>query len=145
MCITFFKLDPLAAFPFVLAFNRDEMTTRQSVPATFQTGERSSILCGIDPSTDSTWLAFNQDTGNVCFLTNFRTPANYNQASKKYSSRGHLVMDWAIFDPHKTTSGGTQKYPTVDAYEHMLTTMETRGFNIVYGNVREGWLKYYQH
>jgi uncharacterized protein with NRDE domain len=59
MCITFFKLDPSAAFPFVLAFNRDEMTNRLSVPATFQTGERSSILCGIDPSTDSTWLAFN--------------------------------------------------------------------------------------
>jgi len=51
-------------------------------------------------------------------------------------------MDWALFDSQKT-SGGTQKYPTRDAYELMLTTMETRGFNIVYGNVREGWLKYY--
>ena len=27
----------------------------------------------------------------------------------------------------------------------MLVGIETRGFNIVYGNVRDGWLKYYQH
>lgn len=38
MCITFFRIAPKeenANFPFVIAFNRDEFTYRQSEPAHF--------------------------------------------------------------------------------------------------------------
>lgn len=80
MCITFFRIakpEEDIEFPFVLAFNRDEITMRTSEPARFLTEEGfPNIICGIDSPTKSTWLAFNKATGDVCFLTNFRTPNN---------------------------------------------------------------------
>lgn len=89
MCITFFRIglataSPGEAFPFMLAFNRDEMTYRESQPARFlEDQSMPNIICGIDVQTNSTWLAFNKETGNLCFLTNFRTPTNYDKNRKR--------------------------------------------------------------
>jgi uncharacterized protein with NRDE domain len=142
MCITFFKLDPTSpTFPLILAFNRDEVTYRLSKPAGFHFSP--SIICGIDIQTNSTWLAFNKATGDLCFLTNFRTPSNYNQ-QKRYGSRGFLVSDFVrINDPDIPIS--EKRYTNVEDYERALIMVDTRGFNIVYGNVKEGWIKYYQY
>ena len=48
-------------------------------------------------------------------------------------------MDWVLLDASKADA----KHANVEDYEKMLVSIETRGFNIVYGNIREGWLKYY--
>jgi uncharacterized protein with NRDE domain len=100
-----------------------------------------NIICGIDIQTNSTWLAFNKLTSDVCFLTNFRNPANYEATrTKSYSSRGFLVMDYVkLNDP----TIRTKSFSTLEEYEENLVTIDTRGFNIVYGNVRTGVFKHY--
>jgi len=89
MCIAFFVIGS-GSFPFLLAFNRDEVTYRPAEPAQFVTPD---ILCGVDVQTRSTWLGVNKATGAVCFLTNYRTRANY-AGEKRYQSRGHLVLNY---------------------------------------------------
>lgn len=97
------------------------------------------IICGIDVQTNSTWLAYNKLTGDVCFLTNFRNPNNYIQ-NKKYSSRGFLVIDFVkINDP----TIDKKPYDSIESYEKNLLSIETRGFNIVYGNVNTLNFRYY--
>ena len=146
MCITFFRIaskeEKDCEFPFVLAFNRDEMTYRHSTEAQFLTQQgMDNIICGIDIQTNSTWLALNKLTGDVCFLTNFRNPNNYLQ-NKKYSSRGFLVIDWVQINDHSIKE---KRFFTVEDYEKNLTSIETRGFNIIYGNVFTRKFKYYQY
>jgi uncharacterized protein with NRDE domain len=52
MCITFFRIaseEDDSEFPFTLAFNRDEVTTRPSLKAAFLTDQGlDNIVCGID-------------------------------------------------------------------------------------------------
>ena len=145
MCITFFKIGSSGRdqFPFVLAFNRDEVTNRLSLPASFQTAQgMPNIICGIDIQTNSTWLAFNKATGDVCFLTNFRKPANYNQPGKKYSSRGFLVIDFVKINDSDIKD---KNFHSLEDYEKNLMSIETRGYNIIYGNLHSGLFKYYQY
>ncbi len=143
MCITFFKLESpgstTSSFPLIIAFNRDEMTYRLSSPAAYH-DLYPNVLCGLDLQTGSTWFAVNRATGDFCFLTNFRTPANYTQRGKKYGSRGHLVMEYVkIHDPTITD----KKYTSLADYERALVDTDTRGFNIVFGNAVKGSIKYY--
>ena len=81
-------------------------------------------------------------TGDICFLTNFRNPSNYNQ-TKKYSSRGFLVIDFVKLNDPTIPESLKPKFKTLEDYELNLTNIETRGFNIVYGNVFKSWFKYY--
>jgi len=61
MCITFFRIAPDKEVPFVVAFNRDEVTMRESEQARFLEAEgMPNIVCGIDKPTKSTWLAYNK-------------------------------------------------------------------------------------
>ena len=100
-----------------------------------------NIICGVDAPTQSSWLAYNKMTGDICFLTNYRTPAN--QQPKEYTSRGHLVLEYVkIFDP--TIDKESKAFVNLEDYEKMLFTIVTRGFNIVYGNVFTREFKYYQ-
>jgi uncharacterized protein with NRDE domain len=99
----------------------------------------SNIICGIDAPTSSTWLAYNKLNGDVCFLTNFRNPAN-QIVNKDYSSRGHLVIEFVkINDP----TIQNKKFKTLEDYEKNLFGIVTRGFNIVYGNVFTRKFKYF--
>ena len=76
----------------------------------------------------------------MCFLTNFRTPAN-NQ-NKNYSSRGHLVIEFVkIKDP--IIENSAKKFSNENEYEEMLLNIVTRGFNIVYGNIYTRHFKYF--
>jgi uncharacterized protein with NRDE domain len=78
----------------------------------------------------------------VCFLTNFRNPANDNQPGKKYSSRGFLVIDFVkVNDPDIKD----KNFHSLEDYEKNLMSIETRGYNIIYGNVHTGLFKYYQY
>lgn len=62
MCITFFRFDPDATFPFIIAFNRDEVNYREAVPAEWHS-KYKNIICGLDKETGTTWLALNKKTG----------------------------------------------------------------------------------
>ena len=124
----------------MIAFNRDEVTSRESSPAGYHP-VYNSVLCGIDLQTGSTWFAVNCATGDFCFLTNFRTPANYNQRGKRYGSRGHLVLEYVKIHDLTITD---KKYASVEEYEQALIDTDTRGFNIVYGNALSGLIRYYQ-
>jgi len=115
------------------------MTYRHSSPAAYH-DDYPNLLCGLDLQTGSTWFAVNTLTGDFSFLTNFRTPANYNQRGKRYGSRGHLVMEYVkIHD----SSISDKKFTSVTEYEQALIKTDTRGFNIVYGNAIKGIIKYY--
>ena len=80
----------------------------------------------------------------MCFLTNFRNPANYNQKGKKYSSRGFLVIDFVKLGDD-TIPADSKRFTNYEDYEANLKVIETRGFNIVYGNIWTGLFKYYQY
>jgi uncharacterized protein with NRDE domain len=123
MCIAFFVIGS-GSLPLILAFNRDEVTYRPAEPAQYVTAD---ILCGVDVQTGSTWLGVNKATGAVCFLTNYRTPANY-AGEKRYQSRGHLVLNYLKGEGF-----------------HPQEAVNTRGFNIVYGNAKTGEFFYFQH
>ncbi len=101
-----------------------------------------NIICGIDVPTKSTWLAFNKHTGDVCFLTNFRTPDNY-LAGKTYTSRGFLVAEFVKIRD-LTIDRTLKQFSSVEDYENNLTSIITRGFNIVYGNAFTRKFKYFQ-
>jgi uncharacterized protein with NRDE domain len=53
-----------------------------------------NIICGIDVSTGTTWLAFNRLTGDIAFLTNYRTKNNDSQDSKLFETRGTLILEY---------------------------------------------------
>lgn len=93
--------------------------------------------------TKSTWLAYNKHTGDVCFLTNFRTPDNQLQTNKTYSSRGFLVAEYVKIRDLSIDEKKKQ-FSTVEEYEGNLKTIITRGFNIVYGNAFSREFKYFQ-
>ncbi len=65
-------------------------------------------------------------------MTNYRT--RENNVRKEYTSRGHLVMQFVQMEGQD-----------VEAYEKEIQGKVTKGFNLVYGNVRQGWIRYYQN
>ncbi|CDW75329.1 UNKNOWN [Stylonychia lemnae] len=101
----------------------------------------SNIICGIDQLTSSTWFAYNKLNGDICFLTNFRNPANQVE-NKNYGSRGHLVIEYVKIND---ASIQNKKFKSESDYEKNLFTIVTRGFNIVYGNVFSRKFKYFQY
>lgn len=129
MCITFF-IQSNEEFPFVIVFNRDELTTRLAEPLRFQ-GARGmpNIVCGIDVATQSTWFALNKKTGDFACLTNYRTSRN-RLLLRKYDSRGFLVLEYVkINDPD------IKDKMTMLEYDSVLRTGTYRGFNLVFGNI----------
>ena len=74
-------------------------------------------------------------------LTNFRTMANYE--SKKYVTRGNLILEYVKIRD-KSINDSEKLYKSIEEYEENSFGLLYRGFNIVYGNVLTGNLKYYQ-
>ncbi len=76
MCITYFQVfnndHPLKYF---VAFNREEHIDREAVTLSFL-DKYPNIICSVDKKTGTTWLAFNKKTGDLAFLTIYRTKKN---------------------------------------------------------------------
>ena len=135
MCITFWIKSSLqgSEFPFVIAFNRDEVVTREAEPLRFQTHRSmANIVCGIDVRTSSTWFAFNKRTGNFACLTNFRTVRNHAKTEKTYESRGSLVIDYVKIDDEDIFEGDRM---TMMTFLERLRCDSYKGFNLIYGNI----------
>lgn len=91
MCVTFFRISTTKKIKFVIGFNRDEDIERKAENLQYLT---PNIVCGVDVETGTSWLAFNKLTGNFAALTNYRQPPNPENAKKKFSSRGHLILEF---------------------------------------------------
>lgn len=92
--------------------------------------------------TQTTWLAINKRTGDVAFLTNYRCIGNSNQ-TEKFSSRGNLIFEYVkAGDP----SISDKLYQSIDEFEqNIFEGKKYKGFNLVFGNVFTGTLKYLQN
>lgn len=102
--------------------------------------KHSSIICGIDKLTGTTWLAFNKLTGDLAFLTNYRTKTN--NLNKKYVTRGNLILEYVKIND-SSISKSDKLYQSIEEYEQKSFGLLYRGFNLVYGNVLSGEFKYY--
>lgn len=88
MCLILIAWQAHAAFPLVVAANRDEFFARRSASAEFWPG--TSILAGRDLEGGGTWLGLARN-GRFAALTNYRDPRR-QQADAP--TRGKLVADF---------------------------------------------------
>jgi uncharacterized protein with NRDE domain len=79
------RADPY--FPLVLLYNRSELHTRPTVPASWQ----GDVLAGRDLQAGGSWLAVSRDDGRFALVTNHRdgTPPPADAPS-----RGNLPLDY---------------------------------------------------
>ncbi len=89
MCLILFAWKMHAAYPLVLAANRDEFYERPSAPAAFW-ADTPDILAGRDLKAGGTWLGITRD-GRLAAITNYRDPASLKDGAP---SRGELVSDY---------------------------------------------------
>lgn len=89
MCLILFAWKMHAAYPLILAANRDEFTERPSAPAAFW-DNAPDLLAGRDLKAGGTWLGITR-SGRLAAVTNYRDPASLKQEAP---SRGQLVSDY---------------------------------------------------
>ena len=89
MCLILFAWKVHAAYPLVLAANRDEFTERPSAPAAFW-DDAPDLLAGRDLRAGGTWLGITRG-GRLAAITNYRDPASLKDGAP---SRGQLVSDY---------------------------------------------------
>jgi uncharacterized protein with NRDE domain len=89
MCLILFAWKMHAAFPLVLAANRDEFYERPSAPADFWE-DAPEILAGRDLQAGGTWLGITR-RGRTAAVTNYRDPATLKRDAP---SRGDLVSEY---------------------------------------------------
>jgi uncharacterized protein with NRDE domain len=115
-----FKVKP--GFPLVIAANRDEYFSRESVAAHWWP-RNPPILAGRDVSAGGTWFGVRED-GRFAVVTNRRVPPSARSA---VASRGELVLRVLDHDGElKDFRASTNTHP--DRYN---------SFNLLYGNTRE--------
>lgn len=90
MCLIVFSWDPRAAYPLLLAANRDEFHARPSAPAAFW-DDHPQILAGRDLEAGGTWLGVST-RGRIAAVTNVRDPEAGERAAP--CSRGDLTRDF---------------------------------------------------
>ena len=89
MCLILIAWQAQAAFPLVVAANRDEFHLRPTAPAAWWS-DQPQLLGGRDLAAGGTWMGVTR-CGRFAALTNFRDPARMRQDAP---SRGHLVSDF---------------------------------------------------
>jgi uncharacterized protein with NRDE domain len=87
MCLIAFAWQVNAAYPLVLAANRDEVRTRAAAPAAFW-DDRPGLLAGRDLSAGGTWLGVTR-AGELAAITNARGRKPFDPRAP---SRGRLVV-----------------------------------------------------
>lgn len=127
MCTLIVRHRPDAAYPTVIAANRDEFYARAwSPPQVLDTDPR--IYGGRDEQQGGTWLGFSE-AGVFVGLTNQRNFAGY-QSSRR--SRGELVLDALR---RETLDGLTDYFRGLDASQY-------NDWNVLFGDGTELWVAY---
>ncbi len=127
MCTLIVRHRPDAAYPTVIAANRDEFYARAwSPPQLLDTAP--VIFGGRDEQQGGTWLGFTE-AGVFVGLTNQRNFAGYEPARR---SRGQLVLDALR---RETVDGVTD-------YFRALDTSRYNDFNVMFGDGIELWVAY---
>ena len=91
MCLAVFALDLNSRFPFVLAGNRDEFTSRPAARlGWWDTPGHPPILGGRDLQAHGTWLGLTAQ-GRLARVTNHRDPSRNDPEAP---SRGEIVTMW---------------------------------------------------
>ena len=109
MCIVGVSVNQSDSFPFVLCSNRDEYTSRLSIPPQI----KEKVLCGIDKKSNGTWLGLNVENGVFSVVTNIGS-------SKAKKSRGELIKN--ILEKNQIQ-------------QEMKNREDYSGFNLLYGNL----------
>jgi uncharacterized protein with NRDE domain len=90
VCLIVLSWDPHAAYPLLLAANRDEFHARPSAPAAFW-DDHTHILAGRDLTAGGTWLGVSR-RGRIAAVTNVRDPDSGERGTPR--SRGDLTRDF---------------------------------------------------
>jgi len=110
MCLILIAYRAHAAYPLVIAANRDEYYRRPTAQAAYW-ADHSHVLAGRDLECMGTWLGVTRD-GRFAALTNFRDPREHKADAP---SRGHLVSDFLVsnLDPRtylESIKDGASRY-----------------------------------
>ena len=121
MCLILVAWRRHAAFPLVVAANRDELHARPASPAAFWEDHRG-ILAGRDLQARGTWLGVSR-SGRFASVTNYRG----GHDPKAVESRGTLVTGYLLGD--------------IAAKEYIakIDTSKYSGFNLLVANRNELW------
>jgi hypothetical protein len=89
MCTLIILRRPGAAWPLLLAANRDELATRPALPPARHWPDRPQVVAGLDRLGGGSWLGVNDD-GLACAVLNRRGTLGPEPGKR---SRGELVLD----------------------------------------------------
>jgi Transport and Golgi organisation 2 len=129
MCTLVLLRRPGAAWPLVLAANRDELATRPARPPGRHWPDRAEVVAGLDVQAGGSWLGIN-DCGVVAGVLN-RTGTLGPAAGKR--SRGELVLE--ALD-HADAAAAAQALSDLDPHAY-------RPFNLVIADSRDAfWLRH---
>ena len=139
MCLILLAIEMNAAYPLVVAANRDEFFDRPTAVASFwdkQTAQEDagpsqvflppggSILAGRDLRAGGTWMGVSR-SGRFAALTNFR---EQNQPTANAPSRGEIV-----------TAFLESELPATEFWQSLaLRIAAYSGFNLICGDIRGG-------
>ena len=146
MCITFFLVndskDSSIPYKFILAFNRDEVIGRETLPL-HAWSDDPNIIGGRDVHAGGTWIAVNVKTGNIALLTNV-VWKGWKRKGKSLS-RGKLTSNFLATDFYEKwlrTSKfelSKQDYSAI-ARDYCKKILEEKdkynGFNLIVGNLK---------
>ena len=91
MCLIVFAWKASAAFPLVVAANRDEWRERPAEPARWWS-DHPGLLAGRDLQAGGTWMGITR-AGRFAAVTNFRDPSDKRSTAR---SRGALVTEFLL-------------------------------------------------
>ena len=123
MCLILLAWRSHAAYPLVVAANRDEFYARPAAPAGFWS-DRPAVLAGRDLTAGGTWMGVERG-GRFAAVTNYRGAHEPSAAH----SRGALV------------TGFLQDHQTPAAYMESVHSQSSAysGFNLLVADARELW------
>lgn len=116
MCIFAISINKHSKYKIIIASNRDEFFSRETVFAHLWD---NNIIAGKDLKMGGTWLGLNVKNKKIAILTNYRNPKLINM---NYKSRGMLVLDYL-----------TQKI-AIDKWRINIKKENYNPFNIILGN-----------
>ena len=94
MCTILFHFEPAAAYPLILAGNRDEMGDRPALGPDYHWPDRAETFGGLDETAGGTWMAVN---AAGVFATLLNAKQSLGPADGK-RSRGELPLDALDFE-----------------------------------------------
>jgi len=124
MCIAFVILNASSTYPVIVAFNREELLGRDTVPLDAWGTTAPQMYAGKDLKAGGSWLGVSSE-GRVAFLTNYRETGS--DPGKR--SRGFLVKEFL--------EGRREAYD----FCRDLHLEDYNGFNLVVGDISAGFVR----